>query len=62
MGLSVSLLLIAVGLILALAIHAATGVADVDVIGWILVAVGAFGVLLNLMLMGHRDSRWSRWY
>lgn len=52
MGLSVSLLLIAVGLILALAVHASTGVLDVSTIGWILVIVGVVGLLISMILPG----------
>lgn len=55
MGIGVSLFLIAVGLILALAVNVDTGGAlDVPVIGWILVIVGAVGMLLSLIF-------WSTW-
>ena len=47
MGIGVSIFLVAVGLILALAVHADTnGAIDVETIGWILVVVGAIGGLL----------------
>jgi hypothetical protein len=54
MGLGVSLFLIAIGAILTFAINAATDVANLDTIGWILMAVGLAGLLLSLMF-------WSTW-
>ena len=50
-----ALILIAVGAILAFAVHVAnhSGV-DINTIGWILMIVGAFGVLLSLLF-------WSSW-
>ena len=54
MGIGVSLFLIAVGAILAFAVNAATDVANIDVIGWILMGVGAAGFLLSLLF-------WSSW-
>jgi hypothetical protein len=54
MGLGVGIVLIAIGAVLAFAIHVtATGV-DLHTIGIILMAVGALGVLLSLVL-------WSSW-
>ena len=55
MGIGVSIFLIAVGLILALAINVDTeGAVDVPMIGWILVVVGIVGMLLSLVF-------WSTW-
>ena len=54
MGLGVSLFLIAIGAILTFAINAATDVANIDVIGWILMAIGLAGLLLSLLF-------WSSW-
>ena len=55
MGLPVSLILIAVGAILAFAIHQDPNPSvDIDVVGWILMAVGLAGVLLSLVW-------WERW-
>ena len=49
MGLPVSLVLIAVGAILAFAVHQDPGAAvDIDVVGWVLMAVGLVGLLLTL--------------
>jgi hypothetical protein len=50
MGVPVSLILIAVGAILAFAIHQDPGASvDVDVVGWILMIVGVVGLLLSLL-------------
>ena len=50
MGLPVSLILIAVGAILAFAVHQHPNPSvDIDVIGWILMIVGIVGLLLSLL-------------
>jgi hypothetical protein len=55
MGIAVSLIIAAVGLILALAVHPADpGSVDVNTVGWILFIVGLFGLVLDLVL-------WSSW-
>lgn len=55
MGIGVSIFLIAVGLILALAVTVDTdGAIDVPMVGWILVVVGIVGMLLSLIF-------WSSW-
>ena len=54
MGIGVSLILIAVGAVLAFAVHATTSGINVHTVGWILIAVGALGVLLSLVF-------WSSW-
>ena len=55
MGIAVSLLIAAVGLILALAVHPANpGSIDVNTVGWILFLVGLIGMILDLVL-------WSSW-
>jgi Domain of unknown function (DUF6458) len=54
-GLPVSLLLIAVGAILAFAVHQDPNPSvDIDVVGWVLMAVGLLGLLLSLLW-------WERW-
>lgn len=61
MGIGVSIFLIAAGLILALAVHADTnGALEVDTIGWILVVVGAVGLLLSLIFWSSVGS-WGPW-
>ena len=55
MAAPVSLILIAVGLVLALAVHPSdTSTVDVNTVGWILFAVGAVGGLLTLLF-------WDSW-
>lgn len=59
MGIPVSLILIAVGAILAFAINQSPGASvDVDVVGWILMIVGLVGLLLSLLLR----ERWGPGY
>ena len=56
MGLGVSLILIAVGAILAWGVHtSSSGSVDIHTIGYILLAVGAVGAFLGLVL-------WSTWF
>ena len=54
MGVGVSIFLIAVGLILWLAVNVTTEGVDINMIGIILVIVGAIGLLLSLIF-------WSSW-
>ena len=50
MGVPVSLLLIAVGAILAFAVTGSTSAVDVHTVGWILLAVGLLGLVLSLIV------------
>ena len=54
MGIGVSLILIAVGAVLAFAVHVTTSGFNVHTVGYILLVVGAIGVLLSLVF-------WSTW-
>jgi hypothetical protein len=54
MGLSASLFLIAVGAILAFAVHVHTTGFDVNTIGVILMVIGILGMLISLLF-------WSSW-
>jgi hypothetical protein len=54
MGIGVSLILIAIGAILAFAVDAEVSGMDVQTIGWILLIVGIVGALLSLIF-------WSSW-
>ena len=54
MGLGVGIFLIAVGAVLAFAVHSTSGVVDVHTVGWILMLVGLLGVLLSVIF-------WQSW-
>jgi hypothetical protein len=54
MGLGVSIFLIAVGAVLAFAVHATSGAVNIHTIGWILLGVGCAGALLSMIF-------WSSW-
>ena len=58
MGIGVSIFFIAVGAILAFAVNAATDVANIDTIGYILMGAGVLGLLFVLLIWGprHRDG------
>jgi hypothetical protein len=55
MGIGISIFFIAVGAILAFAVNAATDVANIDTIGFILMAVGVLGLLVSLLIFGPRS-------
>lgn len=58
MGIGVSIFLIAVGAVLAFAVHVNnSGVVNVTTVGWILLIVGAAGALLSLVFW----SSWGGW-
>jgi hypothetical protein len=54
MGIGVSIFLLAVGAILTFAVEAAVAGIDLDVVGLILMAVGALGLVLTLLVWGPR--------
>jgi hypothetical protein len=54
MGIGVSILLIAVGAILAFAVNVTTSGIDIDTVGVILMIAGLLGLLLSLVF-------WSSW-
>jgi Domain of unknown function (DUF6458) len=53
-GIGVSLILIAVGAVLAFAVHVTTSGFNVNTVGYILLVVGAIGALISLVF-------WSSW-
>jgi Domain of unknown function (DUF6458) len=57
MGIGVSIFLIAVGAVLAFAVNAEVSGLDIQVVGWILLGVGAIGILLSLLFW----SSWGGW-
>jgi hypothetical protein len=54
MGLGVSIILIAVGAVMAWAVHVSTTGFDIHTVGYILLVVGIIGALLSLVF-------WSSW-
>jgi Domain of unknown function (DUF6458) len=63
MALPVSLILIAVGAILAFAVHQDPNPpVDVDVVGWIIMLVGLFGLLLSLLLWERFGPGYWGWH
>ena len=54
MGIGVSILLIAVGAILTWAVNASVSGLELTTIGWILMIVGALGLVLSMIF-------WSSW-
>ena len=57
MGIGGSIFLMAVGAILAFAVHATVAGVDIHVIGWILMAAGALGLILTLAVFAPRRRR-----
>jgi hypothetical protein len=51
-----SIFLLAAGLILALAVNVSVSGVDLQLVGWILAAVGALGLLLSLVFYSRRRS------
>jgi hypothetical protein len=54
MGIGVSIFLIAVGLILALAVDVDVAGLDIQYVGWILVVAGLIGLIMALFVFGPR--------
>jgi len=54
MGIGVSLILIAVGAVLAFAVHVSTSGFNIHTVGYILLVVGIVGALISMMF-------WSTW-
>lgn len=54
MGIGASLFLIAVGAILTFALNLHVGGVDIDVVGWILMVVGALGLIITMIIWGGR--------
>jgi hypothetical protein len=54
MGIGVSLILIAAGAILAFAVNATVSGLDINTVGYILIVVGAVGLVLSMVF-------WSSW-
>jgi hypothetical protein len=54
MGIGASVFLIAVGAIIAFALEARVGWLDLEVVGWVLMLAGLFGLLLTFGLFSRR--------
>jgi hypothetical protein len=54
MGIGTSIVLLAIGAILAFAVDASVSGVDLQVVGWILMGAGALGIVLSLIF-------WSSW-
>jgi Domain of unknown function (DUF6458) len=62
-GIPVSLILIAVGAILAFAVHQDPNPSvDIDVVGWVLMLVGLVGLLLSLFLWERFGPGYWGWH
>lgn len=57
MGIGASIFLIAVGAILTFALDLSVGGLDLDVVGWILMAVGVLGLIMTTVIWGPRRRR-----
>ena len=56
MGIGASITLLAIGAVLAFAVNTTVSGIDINVVGIILMACGALGLLLTLIVYGRRDS------
>lgn len=54
MGIGASILMLAVGAIITFAFNLRVGILDLDVVGWILMAAGALGLILTLTVFNSR--------
>ena len=54
MGIGVSIFLIALGAILAFAVNVSVSGLDIAVVGWILMVVGAIGLIMTAFIWGPR--------
>jgi hypothetical protein len=57
MRLGTAIVLIAVGAILTFALNVSVSGVNLDVVGWILMIVGALGIVLELAIWGPRQRR-----
>ncbi|TDC80990.1 hypothetical protein E1193_16125 [Micromonospora sp. KC606] len=56
MGIGTSIFLLAVGAILTFALNASLGGVNLDVVGWILMAAGALGLIMTTLVWGRRRT------
>jgi hypothetical protein len=55
-GIGASIFLIALGAILAFALHVDLGGIDINVIGWILILAGVLGLVMTTIIWGRRRT------
>jgi hypothetical protein len=60
MGIGASVLLLVVGAIITFAFNVRVGWLDLDIVGWVLMAAGAFGLILGLTTMNRSRRRITR--
>jgi Domain of unknown function (DUF6458) len=56
MGIGASVFMLALGAIITFAFNVRVGWLDLDVVGWVLMAAGAIGLILTLTVFGRRRS------
>jgi Domain of unknown function (DUF6458) len=56
MGIGASVFMLALGAIITFAFNIRVGWLDLDVVGWVLMAAGALGLILTLTVFGRRRS------
>jgi hypothetical protein len=56
MGIGVSVFLIAVGAIITFALDLRVSGVNLDIVGWILMAAGALGLIVTLIVWGNRRT------
>jgi len=56
MGIGASVFMLAIGAIITFAFNVRVGWLDLDIVGWILMAVGAFGLVFSLTMMNRRRT------
>jgi hypothetical protein len=56
MGIGASIFMLAVGAILTFAFNIRVGWLDLDAVGWILMAAGAIGLIVTLIMFGRRRT------
>ena len=54
MGIGASVFMLAVGAIITFAFNIRVGWLDLDIVGWVLMAAGALGLILTLTVFGSR--------
>jgi hypothetical protein len=56
MGIGASIFMLAVGAIITFAFNIRVGWLDLDVVGWVLMAAGAVGLLVTLVMFNRRRT------